>query len=160
MAITLTYQPHKGVSIGDTLLLWGTDRESVRNLLNDTFEISDCVVELDAPVQSIIQRRDIYNMHQGHDNSFFLDFDENDQLTEVEAHYGFTIDVDGHFIDFSMDIEEAANLLGGISGNIKLLSEGEYYFKDLKLIIASGSAMGSSGNELSYFYCSKNVSHL
>lgn len=45
MTITLTYQPDKGVSFGDTLLLWGTDREQTRTLLNDTCEISDSVID-------------------------------------------------------------------------------------------------------------------
>ncbi len=65
MTITLTYQPDKGVSFGDTLLLWGTDREQTRTSLNDTCEISDSVIDFsqyhnDDTSNNIIQRRDIY----------------------------------------------------------------------------------------------------
>ena len=59
-----------------------------------------------------------------------------------------------------MEIEKAAKLLDSISDDKKLLSDGEYFFKDLKLTIASSEAMGGNGSELSYFYCSKDVTHL
>jgi len=160
MAITLTYQPDKGVFIDDKLLLWNSDRQQVRTLLNGKFEIADNVIDLGDATQNIIQRRDIYENYQGQDNFFFLNFDENEQLTEVEVHHGLTINVAGVVIDFSMGIEKVADLLGSISADNKRLSDGEYFFKNLKLTIASSESMGGEGNELSYFYCSKDVSHL
>ena len=75
-------------------------------------------------------------------------------------HYGLDINVAGVVIDFSMDVEKAADLLDGISGDARQLSIGEYFFKSLKLTIASSASMGGEGNKLSYFYCSKDVSHL
>ena len=160
MEITLTYQPDKGVFIDDTLLLWGSDRQQVRTLLNDKYEIGDNVIDLGDPNQNITQRRDIYKSYQGQDNLFFLNFDENEQLSEVEVHHGLIINVAGVVIDFSMDIEKAADLLGGIFGGTMPLSDGEYFFRDLKLTIASTNAMGGDGNKLSYFYCSKDVTRL
>jgi hypothetical protein len=160
MEITLTYHPDKGILIGDRLLLWNTDREQARTLLNGEFEIEDNVFDLGDTFQNIVQQRDIYKNYQGENNFFFLNFDENEQLTEVEVHHGLQINVSGVIIDFSMDIEKAANLLERIAGDIKQLSGGEYFFKDLKLTIASNNAMGGEGNELAYFYCSKDVSHL
>ena len=165
MAITLTYQPDKSVSFGDLLLLWGTDRHQIRQLLNDNFEISDNVIDMSQynngdTAQNIIQRRDIYRNFQGHDNFFFVNFDNEDKLRDIEIHHGLDIDINGKVINFSMDIEKVAELLNNISDDKKLLSDGEYLFKDLKLTIASSDAMGGVGNELSYFYCSKDVSHL
>jgi hypothetical protein len=160
MAITLTYQLDKGVFIDDTLLLWGSDRQQVRLLLNDKFEIADNVIDTGDTIQNIIQRRDIYKNYQEQDNFFFLNFDENDQLAEVEVHHGLEINIADVSIDFSMDIEKAAEMVEAISGDIKQLSDGEYFFRNLKLTIASSDAMGGDGNELSYFYCSKDVSHL
>jgi hypothetical protein len=159
MAITLTYQPNKSVSLGGTLLLWGSDRQQVRRLLNGKYEIGDNNDLVD-PTQNIILHRDIYKNYQGQDNSFFLNFDKNEQLTEVEVHYGLNIKVADIVIHFSMDIKKAADLLYGISSDTVRLSNGEYFFKDLKLTIASSDTMGGDGNELSYFYCSKDVSHL
>jgi hypothetical protein len=105
MAITLTYQPDKGVSFDDALLLWGTDRQQVRTLLNDKFEIADNVVDLSQynngdTSQNIIQRRDIYKNYRGQDNFFFLNFDTNDKLTEVELHYGLDVKIEDVSLDF------------------------------------------------------------
>ncbi len=165
MAIILTYEPDKSVSFGDTMLLWGANREQVRTLLNDKFDIDDNVADLSQynngdTSQNIIQRRDIYKNYKRQDSFFFLNFDTNDQLTEVELHYGLDIKIKDVSIDFSMDIENAAKLLDSISNQKEQLSEGEYFYKNLKLTIASSGAMGGDGSELSYFYCSKDVSHL
>jgi len=165
MTMTLTYHVDKSVSFSEVLLLWGTDRQQVRTLLNDKFEIGDNVVDLSQynngdTSKNIIQRRDIYKNYQGQDNFFFLNFDTNDRLTEVEVHHGFDISIGAVVIDFSMDIEKAADLLDTISVDKKRLSDGEFFFRDLKLTIASSDAMGGEGNELSYFYCSKDISHL
>jgi hypothetical protein len=160
MTITLTYQPDKGVFIFDTLLMWGMDRQQVRALLTGKFEIGDDTIDFGDPNQNIILRRDIYKNYHGQENLFFLNYDENEGLTEVEIHYGLSINVAGIVIDFSMDTEKAADLLNGISGETKQLSTGEYFFRDLKLTIASSNVMCGDGNKLSYFYCSKDVSHL
>jgi len=165
MAITLTYQSDKSVSFGDTVLLWDTDRQRVRKLLNDKFEIADNVVDLSQYnngdiSKNIIQRRDIYENYKGQENFFFLNFDTNDKLTEIELHHGFNINIEGVDIDFSMDVEKVADLLTSISNDKKQLSDGEYFFEKLKLTIASSEAMGGEGNQLSYFYCSKDVTHL
>jgi hypothetical protein len=165
MAITVTYQPDKSVSFGDLVLLWGTDRQQVRTMLNDKFEIGDNVVDLSQyndgdTSQNIIQRRDIYTNYKGQDNFFFLNFDTNDRLTEVELHHGLDIHIKEVRINFSMEIEKVAELLDSISNEKEQLSEGEYFYKNLKLTIASSEAMGGDGSQLSYFYCTRDVTHL
>lgn len=165
MAITLTYQPDKSISFGDVLLSWGSGRTQIRKLLNDNFEISDQVIDLSQYNNgdisyNILQRRDIYRNFQGHDNFFSINFDNEDKLHEIEIHYGFDINIYGKIINFSMDIETVVELLNNISGDKKLLSDGEYLFQDLKLAVASRDAMGGDGKELAYFYCSKDVTHL
>jgi hypothetical protein len=165
LAITLTYQPDRSVSFGDLLLVWGTDRKQTRQQLNDNFEISDNVIDMSQynngdTSQNIIQRRDIYTNFQGQDNFFFLNFDNKDKLRDIEIHHGLDININGKVINFSMDIEKVAELLDNISDDKKILSDGEYFFKDLKLTIASSKAMGGDCKELSYFYCSKDVTHL
>lgn len=126
MAITLIYQPDKGVSIDDTVLLWNTDRQQVRKLLNEKFEIADNVFDLsqynngDAS-KNIIQRRDIYENYKGQKSFFFLNFDDNDKLLEIELHYGFNISIKGVEIDFSMKVEKIAELLRDNLPNVKLV---------------------------------------
>lgn len=165
MAITITYQPNESISFEGTLLLWGADRQRVRTLLNDKFEIGDNVVDLSQyndgdTSQNIIQRRDIYKNYKGEDNFFFLNFDSNHQLAEVELHHGFNINIDNVSIDFSMSIEKIVELLDRISKDKQQLSDGEYFYRELKLTVSTREAMGGDGNKLSYFYCSKNVTHL
>ncbi|WP_153800458.1 hypothetical protein [Foetidibacter luteolus] len=165
MSITLTYQPGKSISLNNLLLIWDMDRCQTRQLLNDVFEISDTEIDLSQynngdTSQNIIQRRDIYRNYQGLHNFFFLNFDKEDKLRDIEIHYGVDVRINGEVINFSMDIEEVAQLLDRVSGEKTILSEGEYFFKNLKLTIASRNAIGGEGSELSYFYCSKNVMHL
>lgn len=165
MAITLTYQPDKSISFGDILLLWGTERRQVRTLLNDKFEIADSVIDLGQynnadTFKNIIQRRDIYKNYKGQDNFFLFNFDKEDRLRDLEIHHGLDISINGEVINFSMHIEVVAELLNNISGDKKRLSDGEYFFQNLKLTIASCEAMGGDGNELSYFFCGKEVTHL
>jgi hypothetical protein len=165
MRTTVTYQLGKSVSFDNTVLLWDLDRQEVRNLLNDKFKIADDVIDLSEyydgdTSKNIIQRRDIYENYKGQENLFFLNFNANDKLTEIELQHGFIIHIEGIEIDFSMDIEEVAELLTSISNDKKQLSEGEYFFEKLKLTVASSNAMGGDSSELAYFYCSKDVSHL
>jgi hypothetical protein len=165
LAITITYQPDKSISFGDVLLSWGKERSQIRKLLNDNFEISDTVIDLSPynfgdTSQKIIQRRDIYRNFQGHDNFFFVNFDNEDKFRDIEIHHGLEININGKVINFSMDIDKVAELLDNISDGKKILSDGEYFFKDLKLTIASSEAMGGDGHNLAYFYCSKDVTHL
>lgn len=134
-------------------------------MLNDKFEIGDNVVDLSQydngdTSQNIIQRRDIYKNYKGQDNFFFLNFDSTDHLAEVELHHGLNIKIQDVSIDFSMAIEKVAELLDRISNDKVQLSEGVYFYKWLKLTISSSEAMGGDGNKLSYFYCSKDVTHL
>lgn len=165
MILTLSYQPDKSISIDNILLLWDTDRQNVRQLLNETFQIADCVIDLSEynngdKSQNIIQRRDIYKNYKGQDNFFFLNYDIKDKLRDIEIHHGLEININEENFSFSTDINKVADLLQNISGDKTQLSDGEYFFRKLKLTIASAEAMGGEGNNLSYFYCSKDITHL
>jgi hypothetical protein len=162
---TITYHPDRGISFGDTFLAWGIDRQKARDFLNDTYEIGDTAIDFSEnhngdTSHNINQRRDIYKNYRGQDNFFFLNFDLADHLIEIEIHHGLDIICRDVTISFAMAIEEAAALLNAISRDKLLLSEGEYLFKNLKLTIASSEAMGGNGKELSYFYCTNDISHL
>lgn len=165
MTITLSYQPGNSISIDDTLLLWKTDRQDVRQLLNERLEIADSVIDISEYYNgdnsyNILQRRDIYINYKGKDNLFFLNYDNEDKLRDIEIHNGFEVCVNGVKFGFSMNIDKVAELLHNILGDKTQLSDGEYLFKSLKLIIARGKAMGGEGNALSCFYCSKDIAHL
>ncbi|WP_293898909.1 hypothetical protein [Sporocytophaga sp.] len=40
------------------------------------------------------------------------------------------------------------------------MGKGEFFFPELRMTIADGEAMGEDGSGLSYFYATKDVSHL
>ena len=165
MTFPIRYRPNYSVTFGDTLLYWGMDRQEVRKLLFDKYKIGDNTIDLSKynsgdNSQNIIQRRDIYKNYKGQNNYFFLNFDSSDKLRDLELHHGFDIVIDNVTIDFQMNIEKAANLLTSLSSDKKELSEGEYFFNELKVTIASAEALGGDGNNLAYFYCSSDVTHL
>jgi hypothetical protein len=69
MAISIVYQPGKGISIDGKLLLWGADRQELRTFLNDSYEVADSIVDISQyndgdSSKNIIQRRDIYENYK------------------------------------------------------------------------------------------------
>ena len=152
MTISLKYQPAEYITIGEIKLPWGIDRMECRTLLNSAFEASDNM--------PYMQYRDIYTNYRGGENFFFLNFSPEGKLAEMEIHHGFVVEINDLHIDFSMNIDEAVRIISSISENSKKLSGGEFFFEDLKLAIASSEAMGGNGEDLSYFYCARDVGHL
>lgn len=109
--------------------------------------------------EPIYVRRDIYE-GAGSDETFFkLSYDGDDLLSEVEVHNCERIEVMGVSFGFNDDLEAIAFALSDIA-ELTILSDGEYFFKELKLTISSKWKMGSGGNTLGYFYCGADVSHL
>ncbi|MCW3108005.1 MAG: hypothetical protein JWQ09_2511, partial [Segetibacter sp.] len=81
-------------------------------------------------------------------------------LKEIEIHSGIRISI-GHIkLIFDTDFQEVVLLLKSISKDNRQISEGEHFFKDLKLTIANSESMGGDGEVLAYFYCSQNIDHL
>jgi hypothetical protein len=165
MTVTLTYQVDKGVALNDVTLLWDLSRAKVRQLLGDTFQEDNQVIDLSqfhngTSDFNIVQRRDIYRNYRGQDNYFFLNYDREDNLRDVEVHQGLDILIQNVKFNFETDFQEVMLLLKSVSSDNIKISDGEYFFKDLKLTISDGEAMGGEGHLLSYFYCTKDVEHL
>ena len=165
MTSVITYQPDKCFSIDQIKLVWETERKQTRSLLNSFYEIDDKVIDVSEKYEGdksniIIQRRDIYKNYNGGTNLFFLNFDAADKLQELEIHYGLEINIQSIVINFTQTIEEVVQCLKLISIHIVKMSEGEYFFPELKLAVASSHALGGEGKDLAYFYCCKNQNHL
>ncbi|MBP6023023.1 hypothetical protein [Ferruginibacter sp.] len=165
MITTITYYPDLGVSINDIAINWGTDRFIIRQLLANQHKESNSITDLSefhngSNEYNIIQRRDIYENYQGHDNYFFFNYDKDDTLKEIEIHNGMEISVIGTKLSFDKDFQENVSLLKNISTDNRQVSNGEHFFKDLKLTIADNESMGGEDSVLSYFYCANNVDHL
>ena len=162
MNTTLTYYPGKGISINETEICWDFERFNIRQLLGNIHHENDSVIEIskytdDRENLNIVFRRDIYENYCGGRNYFFLNYDKNNLLKNIEIHYGILIVLENLKLSFDMNFEDAVSLLKKLSSHNKELSQGEHFFKDLNLIIANGESLGGNGKELAYFYCSQNV---
>jgi len=165
MTSTLTYLPDKGFTINDRFLSWGLDRTIVREMLGGNFKDSDHTTDLSNYHNGnhefdIIQRRDIYKNYNDCNNFFFLKYNSEHSLMELEISDGFIIEIHDTKIRFNITIAEAVLSLRTLSDKYTELSEGEYLFADLKLVVASSEAMGGGGDTVSYFYCSSDITHL
>jgi len=173
MSLTLKYIPNVGISINDIELPWGIERELARRLLNGTYKSDDQVIDLSAEHNGSVdyifhQKRDIYENYLISidkkpweiDNLFFLGYDKNNLLSEVDIHAGLQIVVIASFISFEQKLPDIVQNLLNISPETIQSGDGEYFFKDLKLTVSDERAMGGEGDNLGYFYCAANVDHL
>ncbi len=105
------------------------------------------------------QRRDIYRNLNDTENFFFLGYDEDDCLAEIEVHFCDKIRVFDIEFDFNEELTSVASKLKAYSDVFKE-NEGEVFFRELKISIMNESKVGGSGSQLGYFYCAHDVSHL
>lgn len=113
----------------------------------------------DSPTDLIYQRRDIYKNVNSTENIFFLSYDENDLLNEIEVHNCDKIKVNDFVFDFNDELDFIASGLNNYSLETRK-GEGEYFFKDIKVTIMNKNQMGAEGGTLGYFYCAEDVTHL
>ena len=160
----LEYIPRVGFVFEGKEVRWRSSRSVVRGNLGGIFEEEDRMVDLseyfeDGENHTIEQRRDLYHDEE-ESYCFYLNYDEEDLLTELEVHSGLAILVNGHEMQFDSDIYRILESMND-SGNRGIeLEEGNYLFQDLKMTIASSAATGGDGNGLAYFYGAENVEHL
>jgi hypothetical protein len=162
---TFTYYPDKGFSLANIPVNWGDSRQNVRHLLGEIYEIHDSDIDMSEyhdgnPDFNLFQGRDVYTNYGAHDNFFFLNYDVQGYLIEVEIHHGLDILVNNVKLIFGTDFLDSVKALKAISDDNKKTGDGEYFFNDLKLIIADWESRGGDENFLAYFYCAKDVTHL
>ena len=156
--MTLQYVPRKEIILDTVRLPFGMSRDIVRVMLgNDHKEQNE---ELELPDgELIIQRRDIYNRMETGGPFFFLNYNSNDLLTELEMHQCKKIRVYDIEFGFSDDVELIAEELSAHTP-VTEQSGGTYNFKEAGISIISELAMGGDdSNNLSYFYCTSDTGH-
>lgn len=155
----LEYFPTTKVAIDDVIIEFNESRQSVRNKLPGYSE-SNQTVEMGEGIEPICQRRDIYQNFNAKDNFFFLGYDQDDLLQEIEVHQCNQIKVLNVVFDFNLAIDVIASLLGKMAP-VTAKSEGEYFFRDLKISLLDKRQMGGEDDStLGYFYCAADVAHL
>lgn len=156
---------NKGFSINSLNFVWGESRTLVRQKLNNQHQEDDRVIELSLTSQegsnsNIIQKRDIYEDANGEQNFFFLNYNKQGYLIEIEVHEGINIQIENVLLEFEKDISAYLKLMHSNGFDYVELNSGNYFFEKLHITIASSQSMGGTGNGLSYFYFGKNVDHL
>lgn len=144
--------PGKEIIIDNIRLPFGTQRDLVRAKLDNTHKEHNEDFWVDTAF--VGYRRDIYDQLESKSTYFFLNYDENDLLTEVEVHRCKRIKLFDIEFNFTDEIDLVAEELSHHSP-ITEHEEGTYFFKGLNICIMDERSMGGEDNKiLSYFYCS------
>jgi hypothetical protein len=154
----LQYFPIDKIVIDGIILKFQEKRQSVREKLAREFEEDDQIIPL-SDSETLYQQRDIYKGESSAENFYFLNYDRNGLLCEVEVHRCDRIEVMGHWFDFNDDLDSIALVLSK-NTEISIISEGEYFFKGLKLVLRDRRSTGGEGTTLGYFYCASDITHL
>jgi hypothetical protein len=156
----LRYLPTTEIYINNVSLRFGDQRESVRTKLGGRHEESNKIIPLGELAEPIVQRRDIYDSLNSSEEFFFLDYDKNDLLAELEVHRCEKIQIFDLIFDFASEIDWVAKELSKYS-SIDKKGDGEYFLKELHISIIDERQMGGEDKStISYFYCAADVSHL
>jgi len=163
--MTIEYISDKGFILGTYSIDWGEDRKQVREKLKNRHEEDDDIIETAELFGKDFnhnneRRRDIYEDIANEENYFFLNYDKESCLKELEVHWGINVQISGVEMEFEKDITIYLKQLESKGYEYIELEKGTYLFKKLKITIADSESMGGDGKDLSYFYAGKNIEHL
>lgn len=161
----LTILPDKGFELNSDIFNWREERESVRLKLKNLHKEDDRVIEMSHffngdTSHDIDQKRDIYQDINGTKNYFFLSYDKDNFLSELEVHWGIKVSIDNIELEFEKDINIYLNQLTSKGYDFKEIEQGNYLFEKLKITIADAESTGGDGNGLSYLYSGQDIEHL
>ena len=156
----LNYIPKKKILIDTASIYFGENRESVRNKIEETFKEDNQIIETGTlNLDNIYIRRDIYEYMDSTESYFFLSYDNDDSLIEIEVHKCTQIKVLDIIFDFNTNLNSITSQLSKYS-IVENKSKGEIFLKDINILLMDKEHMGGAGNTLGYFYCASDVSHL
>lgn len=155
------YLPNQGFRINSELFSWGESRSSCRAKLKAQHEEEDrTLFEDKSSKEQILQKRDIYEDLEGGFNFFFLNYNSNEELHELELNWGVQLQVKEVQLNFEDNLQECKKQLSALDADSVELEKGSILFKNLLLNICNDKAMGGDGNGLSYVYAAANIDHL
>jgi hypothetical protein len=161
----LEYLPNQGFIINSIKIEWNLERDSVRNRLGNKHKSDDRIIDVAEffdgdKSKNIDQKRDIYESLYSQDDSFFLSYDQNNLLTELEVHSGFNIILDGVKLEFGNEIMDYIKKFQIKGIEWTEMENGNYLLPILKANIANSELLGGDGTGLGYFYGALDISHL
>ena len=145
--------PLKEIIIDKIRLPFGIPRELVRAKLGVAFEEQNEEILLENESNPILLRRDLYNQLHSNESYFFLNYDQNDQLAELEVHHCKKIKL--YNLEFNF-MDEAALIASELSRHSKLTEEKEgfWHFGAIKVQLMDEKQMGGEeSGQLGYFFC-------
>ncbi|MEC3907833.1 hypothetical protein VOI54_12460 [Tamlana sp. 2201CG12-4] len=154
------YYPDKGIKIDGLTLNWKENRTDNRKKLKNSHTAKDKTFDIGDGKTLIISRKDIYKNYNSKENYFFLKYDENDKLQELEVHIGATIKIIDFTIGFDQPLSNFIDELKDHKIEVTEMDRGNYLIPDYKMTMADDEHMGGNGFGLSYFYATDDISHL
>ncbi|QEC44697.1 hypothetical protein [Pseudobacter ginsenosidimutans] len=146
--------PLKEIIINKIRLPFGIPRELVRAKLGVAYDEQNEEVLLENEDTPIFLRRDLYNQLHSNDSYFFLHYDQNNFLFELEVHHCKKIKLFGIEFNFMDEAELIANELSQHAA-ITEEKEGYWHFGEIRIHIMNETQMGEEENsKLGYFCCS------
>jgi hypothetical protein len=158
--MTIIYLPMNTISIDGFSIMFKEKRELVRAKLGKEYAEDNQIISISESQQDEIHiRRDIFTDSKSNKYFFFLGYDKEDLLSDMEVHRCEKIIVNEFAFGFDDDLDFIASKLASYS-SVKKRGKGEYFFEDIRVSILDESQMGGEGDSLAYFYCAENVTHL
>ena len=154
----IKYIPNLGIEINSEKIFWYDSRHHIRLKFKNSHTVDDFEMDNSALFNgdhsyNIVQKRDVYENFENGTNLFFMNYNEEDALIEIEFHTGITLQIENQKIEIG---EEMNSVLQKFNSQYIEIEEGNFYCRELKLNIADDIFMGGDGKGLSYIYIAKN----
>jgi predicted metallo-beta-lactamase superfamily hydrolase len=154
-----------GIRFAKTEIDWGESRNLIRAKISERFKEDNSIIDISNYHKgshdfNIYTRRDIYESFNEVACYIFLNYDKTDLLRDIEIHSGVSVEVEEILLSFNKRIEIIIEELNNISDNFKIIDEGCFFSKKMKLVISSSESIGGDSKNLGYIFMSKDVSHL
>jgi len=161
----IEYIPDVGFIINSTKIEWKNDRQNVRTELKLKYRTEDKTIDIAQffdgdESMNITQKRDVYENVKSKNELLFLNYDNENNLRDLEVHSGYDILIDNIRLEFGKKISDLIKQFQKNGIECTETEKGNYFLPKLKISIADNASMGGKGTELSYFYASSDVGHL
>ena len=154
----IKYIPNLGIEIDSEKIFWEDNRKEIRLKLRNLHKEND--FEMDNSESfggdnsfNIVQKRDIYENIKNEENLFFLNYNNENELTEIEFHIGIKLNIGNETIEIG---EEMISVLEKLNYSNIGDEDGNFFLEELKLNISNDEFVGGDGSGLSYIYISKD----
>jgi hypothetical protein len=156
--MTIQYFPNEGFKFADKEIKWGDRRNLIRQILTDEYEEHNGTIDNSELFNgdtsfNIEYRQDLYKNYK-------INYDKDDCVIDLEVHRNADILVAGVLLKFGTNISELLSKFKKLNYLPTTVKEGEFFFEQLKMVIATSESMGGEGDGLDYFYVGANVTHI